>query len=96
MGKDILSYADCSKICNVIKSFTEFKQNIEKEDIHFPISSGSIKTNWRIEHLIKLESYTDQIDTSQYVDFTINKIYFKGFLIFILGKDMRDTRDDVV
>ena len=48
-GENILSYADFSKICNVIKSFP-----IGKQDITFLQSSSSRSIEWRNEHLIKL------------------------------------------
>ena len=36
-GKNILSYVNISKICNVIKYFPGLKQNIGKEDIYCPL-----------------------------------------------------------
>ena len=64
IGRIILSYVDFSKICYVIKYFTELKQNIGKEDITFTLSSSSRAIEWQNKHIIELESYVDQIDTS--------------------------------
>ena len=35
---NILSYVDYSKMCHVIKYFTELNQNFGQEDITFPLS----------------------------------------------------------
>ena len=91
IGKNILSYVDFSKICYVIKYFSELKQDFGEEGIAFPSSSSSIAIEWRNEHLLELELYVDKIDTSLYGDFTINTRHFKDYFIFILGNDMRDT-----
>ena len=37
----------------------------------------------------------DQIDTSLYKDFTINKKYFKDSFIYTLGNEIRDTCDEI-
>ena len=39
--KNILSYVDFTKLCNVIKQSTELNHNIVKEGIIFPVSLGS-------------------------------------------------------
>ena len=54
-GRNILSYVDFSRICDVIKSFTELGQNIGVEDINFPLSSSLRAIEWRNEHIIELE-----------------------------------------
>ena len=36
-GKNIIICVDFSKTCDVFKSFTELKQDIEIEDIKFPL-----------------------------------------------------------
>ena len=73
----ILSHVYFSNICNLIKSFLALKQNIGKGDITFLLSSSSRAIEWRNEYLIKLKSYVDQIDTSRYIDFKINKKIFQ-------------------
>ena len=54
IGRNILSYVDFSKICDVIKSFPELKENIGKEDTTFPLSSTSREIKWRNKHLLGL------------------------------------------
>ena len=54
MGINILCYVDFSKICYVIKSFPESKQNIGKEDITFTLSSNSRAIEWQNEHILEL------------------------------------------
>ena len=53
-GRNILSCVDFSKICDVIKSFTLLKQNIEKEDITFYLLSSSRTIEWRNDQHYKI------------------------------------------
>ena len=52
-GRNILSCVDFSKICDVIKSFTLLKQNIEKEDITFYLLSSSRTIGGEMINIIK-------------------------------------------
>ena len=47
------------------------------------------------KNIIDLESYVDQIDTSLYHDFIMNKRYFKNPLFLKLINDTRDTCDEL-
>ena len=38
--ENIIIYVDFSKICHVIKCFTDLRQTFGKEDINFPLSSS--------------------------------------------------------
>ena len=44
---NILSYVDFSKLCNVMKVFTELNQNILKEGITFSFLSSSRDVEWK-------------------------------------------------
>ena len=86
MGRNMLSYVDFSKIYIIINSFPELKQNIINKNITVPPSSTSREIEWLNKNLLELESYLDQIITSLYDDFTINKICFKDTFVFYIGK----------
>ena len=51
---NILSYVDFSKLCHVIKYFTELNQKNGQEEINFHLSSSSIAIEWRNKYLIEL------------------------------------------
>ena len=53
-GRNILIYVDFSKICYIIKSFSELKQKFGKEDITFPLSLSSRNIEWINKNLLEL------------------------------------------
>ena len=74
--------------------FSWFEKKIVKEDIHFFLSSSSRYIEWRGNDISELEQYVDQIDTSLYKDFTVNK-KIKYSFIYTLGDDIRDTCNEM-
>ena len=83
------------KMCHVIRCFPKLNQKFGKEDFNLPIFSSSRSIECKNKHLIELESYVDQINTSLYHDFTINKIYFKDHFIFKFVNYTRDTCNEL-
>ena len=64
--KNIINYVEYSKICHVIRSFSDLNQTFGKKDITFPLSSSSREIEWRKDNLNGLDQFLDQIDTSMY------------------------------
>ena len=52
--RNLWSYVDFEKLCNVVKYYTELNQKIVKEGIDFPIQSSSRDIKWQKKYLNEL------------------------------------------
>ena len=87
---NILSYVDFEKLFHVIRNFPELNRNFVKEDITFPLSYSSRSIKCRNFTLMNYKNMW-KTDAITYHNFTIDKLYFKGYLIFTRGNEMRMT-----
>ena len=74
--KNILTYVYFTRLCNIIRKFSELNIDILNESINFTLLYGSRAFKRRENVLTGLEKYAKQINTRTYGDYTITENYF--------------------
>ena len=92
---NIISHADYSKICHVIRSFSDLNQKFGKEDINFPPYSSSRSIEQQKKHLNGIYQFVDWIGTRLNKDFRINIKSINDSNIYKLICEMRVTCDEI-
>ena len=89
--KNILSYVDFNRLCNVISQFSKLNLDILKGGITFTLSYSSRTCKRRKNVITNLQKHKNKFCTRTYGDYTMTEHYFSQDCPFKISIEMRAT-----